>query len=44
VPEMTANYKLIQSVLAKKSVDRDIPIERLVRAKYQDNLEMMQVR
>jgi microtubule-associated protein, RP/EB family len=40
--QMVGNYKLVQALLSKKGVDRDVPIERLVRAKYQDNLEMMQ--
>jgi RP/EB family microtubule-associated protein len=40
--QMVGNYKLVQSVLSKKGVSRDVPVERLMRAKYQDNLEMMQ--
>ena len=40
--EYIDNYKVIQAVFEKKGVDKYIDIEKLMRAKYQDNLENMQ--
>ena len=42
-PEMVSNYKLVQAVFTAKGVDKHIDVAKLVRAKYQDNLECMQV-
>lgn len=42
--EFIDNYKIIQQVLDKKGIDKHIEVEKLMRAKYQDNLENMQVR
>mmetsp|Transcript_17278 Transcript_17278/g.31730 ORF Transcript_17278/g.31730 Transcript_17278/m.31730 type:complete len:234 (+) Transcript_17278:142-843(+) len=40
--EFVANYKVLQSVFAKLSISRAIEVDRLIRARYQDNLEFMQ--
>jgi len=40
--EFVANYKVLQSVCDKLKVDRAIEVDRLIRARYQDNLEFMQ--
>lgn len=40
--EYVGNYKVLQQVLQKKGVDKYIDVERLMRGKYQDNLENMQ--
>jgi len=40
--EFIDNYKLIQSVFEKKGIDKHVEVERLMRGKYQDNLENMQ--
>ena len=40
--EFIDNYKVIQAVFEKKGIDKYIDIEKLMRAKYQDNLENMQ--
>eukprot|EP00295_Goniomonas_pacifica_P044818 CAMPEP_0175909318 /NCGR_PEP_ID=MMETSP0108-20121206/7053_1 /TAXON_ID=195067 ORGANISM="Goniomonas pacifica, Strain CCMP1869" /NCGR_SAMPLE_ID=MMETSP0108 /ASSEMBLY_ACC=CAM_ASM_000204 /LENGTH=308 /DNA_ID=CAMNT_0017231403 /DNA_START=9 /DNA_END=935 /DNA_ORIENTATION=+ len=40
--EYIKNYKVLQSVFQKKNVDKVIPVERLVKGKYQDNLEFLQ--
>ncbi|BAM40863.1 uncharacterized protein TOT_030000124 [Theileria orientalis strain Shintoku] len=36
------NYKLLQSVFKECNIDKHIPIEKLVRGKYQDHLEFLQ--
>lgn len=40
--EFIDNYKLFQRLLDKKGVDKHVEVERLMRGKYQDNLENMQ--
>lgn len=40
--EYVGNYKILQQVLQKKGVDKYIDVEKLMRGKYQDNLENMQ--
>ena len=40
--EFVANYKLLQSAFTKHHVQRFVDVEKLTRAKYQDNLENMQ--
>lgn len=36
------NYKLLQSVFKECNIDKHIPVEKLVRGKYQENLEFLQ--
>ncbi|KAJ8599624.1 hypothetical protein CTAYLR_004701 [Chrysophaeum taylorii] len=40
--DMINNYKLLQAAFQKAGVDKPIEVNKLVRAKYQDNLEFMQ--
>lgn len=40
--EFIQNYKLLQAAFNKHNVQRHIDVDRLVRAKYQDNLEFCQ--
>jgi RP/EB family microtubule-associated protein len=40
--EFIQNYKLLQAAFNKHHVQRHIDVDRLVRAKYQDNLEFCQ--
>ncbi|GBG25730.1 Microtubule-associated protein RP/EB family member 1C [Hondaea fermentalgiana] len=40
--EFVANYKVMQAVFDKVGITRHIPVDRLIRAKYQDNLEHLQ--
>lgn len=39
---MINNYKLLQAAFARAGIDKPVEVNRLVRAKYQDNLEFMQ--
>lgn len=40
--EYTYNYKILQSCFQKNSIARFVDPTKLMRAKYQDNLEMLQ--
>jgi RP/EB family microtubule-associated protein len=36
------NFKILQNLFNKENITKHIPVEKLVKAKYQDNLEMLQ--
>jgi len=40
--EYVANYKLLQSAFMKAGVQKRVEVERLIKGKYQDNLEFLQ--
>eukprot|EP00751_Fragilariopsis_kerguelensis_P033877 CAMPEP_0170971018 /NCGR_PEP_ID=MMETSP0735-20130129/44973_1 /TAXON_ID=186038 /ORGANISM="Fragilariopsis kerguelensis, Strain L26-C5" /LENGTH=342 /DNA_ID=CAMNT_0011390897 /DNA_START=55 /DNA_END=1083 /DNA_ORIENTATION=+ len=40
--EFVSNYKLLQAAFTKYSVKRYVDVDKLIRAKYQDNLEFCQ--
>jgi len=40
--EFVSNYKVLQSSFDRLGIDRYIDVPKLIRAKYQDNLEFMQ--
>jgi len=40
--QFVGNYKLLQSAFSSLKIDRFIEVDKLIRAKYQDNLEFMQ--
>jgi RP/EB family microtubule-associated protein len=40
--EYIQNYKVLQRVFDRKKIDKHIDVEKLIRGKYQDNLEFMQ--
>lgn len=40
--EFIQNYKLLQSAFTKHCVQRHVDVDKLIRAKYQDNLEFCQ--
>lgn len=40
--EFVANYKLLQAAFTKNNVQRFVDVSKLIRAKYQDNLEFCQ--
>lgn len=40
--EFTKNWKLLQNGFQKAGIDKLIPVQRLVKARYQDNLEFLQ--
>jgi len=40
--EYIQNFKVLQAAFQKNSIDKNIPVERLVKCKFQDNLEFLQ--
>jgi len=40
--EFVSNYKLLQAAFNKNNVKRHVDVDKLIRAKYQDNLEFCQ--
>lgn len=40
--EFSANFKILQTHFVKIKCDKVVPTDRLIKAKYQDNLEFMQ--
>ena len=40
--EFVSNYKLLQAAFDKNHVSRHVEVDKLIRAKYQDNLEFCQ--
>jgi RP/EB family microtubule-associated protein len=40
--EHIVNYKVLQTAFTKKGIDKHIDVDRLIKGKYQDNLEFMQ--
>ncbi|KAJ3097330.1 hypothetical protein HDU97_004941 [Phlyctochytrium planicorne] len=40
--EYVQNFKVLQNVFDKHKIDNAIPVERLVKCKFQDNLEFLQ--
>jgi len=40
--EYIQNFKILQAAFQKNSIDKNIPVERLVKCRFQDNLEFLQ--
>jgi len=40
--EFIPNYKVLQAAFDRKQIQRNIEVDKLIRAKYQDNLEFLQ--
>lgn len=40
--EFTMNWKIFDKVFAKLGIAKHVPVERLIKGKFQDNLEMLQ--
>nr|CDS31350.1 Microtubule associated protein RP:EB family [Hymenolepis microstoma] len=40
--EYISNFKQLQAIFKKLGVDKEVPIEKLVKGKYQDNFEFVQ--
>ena len=41
-PEYVTNYKVLQNCMTKNNVEKFVDVDRLVKGRYQDNLEFMQ--
>ena len=41
--EYINNFKVLQASFKKMSVDKIVPVDRLVKGKFQDNFEFLQV-
>ena len=41
-PEFVSNYKVLQNCMTKNNVEKFVDVDRLVKGRYQDNLEFMQ--
>lgn len=41
-PEIIANYKVLQQAFDRCGIERHVDVDKLIRGKYQDNLEMLQ--
>ncbi|KAJ3388237.1 hypothetical protein HDU84_000158 [Entophlyctis sp. JEL0112] len=40
--DYVSNFKILQSILNKHKIERNVPIDRLVKCRYSDNLEFLQ--
>lgn len=40
--EFVANYKILQTAFSKLGIERHVDVDRLITARYMDNLEFMQ--
>ncbi|KAG4102611.1 microtubule binding protein [Neocallimastix lanati (nom. inval.)] len=40
--EYIQNFKILQAAFQKNNIDKNIPVERLVKCRFQDNLEFLQ--
>jgi len=40
--EWVANFKIAQKVMTSQNIAKPLPIDKLVKGKYQDNLEFLQ--
>jgi RP/EB family microtubule-associated protein len=40
--EYVANFKILQTAFDKHKIDKAIPVEKLIKCKFQDNLEFLQ--
>lgn len=40
--EFIPNYKVLQAAFDKNLIERNVDVDKLIRAKYQDNLELLQ--
>lgn len=40
--EFVQNFKIVQKVMMEKNISKPVPIDKLVKARYQDNLEYLQ--
>jgi len=40
--EYMANFKVLQDSFLRHSIDKSVPVDRLIKCKFQDNLEFLQ--